>query len=172
MTASMLLDVKSCVESGAVAVICVSLSTTNCAGSLSNVTLVAPVKPVPVMLTLTPPVAGTFEGDASVGVVGAPRSGGVGGGSPKVTFGAPASGLLPAGVVTMTASMLLDVKSCVESGAVAVICVSLSTTNCAGSLSNVTLVAPVQPVPVMVPLTPPPAVTFARDASVGFGGAI
>jgi len=74
MTGRSLPDVKSAVESGAVAVICVSLSTANCAGSLSKATPVAPLKPVPVMVTAVPPARGTFAGDTAVGLGARPQA--------------------------------------------------------------------------------------------------
>jgi len=57
--------------------------------------------------------------------------------------------LVPAGVVTVT-----DAEP-VPAGAVAVICVLLATVNAAGADPNLTPVAPVNPVPVMVTVFPP-----------------
>jgi hypothetical protein len=48
---------------GVVAVIWVSLITVNATGVLSKVTNVAPVKPVPVMVTAVPPATGPEGGD-------------------------------------------------------------------------------------------------------------
>ena len=47
---------------GLVAVICVSLSTVNCAPAEPNETPLAPVKPVPVIVTVVPPAAGPLFG--------------------------------------------------------------------------------------------------------------
>src|SRR5262249_25601928 len=132
MTGRSLPDVNAAVESGVVAVICVSLSTTNCAGSASSGAPGAAVEPVPGMGNWVAPARGRFVGATAVGCGGAAAgvSGGATARSPKVTNGAlPSPGLLPAGVVTMTGRSLPDVNAAVESGVVAVICVSLSTTN-------------------------------------------
>ena len=50
------------VQPGAVAVICVLLMTVNAAATDPNITLVAPVNPVPVMVTVFPPAVGPWAG--------------------------------------------------------------------------------------------------------------
>ena len=71
----------------------------------------APVKPVPVIVTATPPSAGHLFGLTPVTVGGGPRSacGGWSGRSPNCTTGPEFFGLVPAGVVTFTSSWLLEV---------------------------------------------------------------
>ena len=64
---------------------------------------------------------------------------------------------MPASLVTTTARSLPETWVAVASGVVAVICVSLSTTNRARSPPNVIAVAPVKPLPRIVTRSPPAA---------------
>ena len=128
---------------GVVAVIVVELTTTvtPVTGRPPNVTAVAPVKLVPVMVTKVPPAIGPEFG-LTLETVG------------TVTYvNAAVPVPVPPGVVTATST-----APAVPAGAVTVIVVALSTvTFVAAVLPNVTAVAPVKFEPVIVTLVPPEA---------------
>jgi hypothetical protein len=107
-----------------------------------NTTFVAAVNPVPVTVTVVPPVVGPDVGAMAVTT---------GTGAVSVNTSAATVELVPAGVVT---EMLRAPAAC--AGAIAVICVPETTVNfVAATDPKRTLVAPVRPVPVMVTLVPP-----------------
>src|SRR5262249_28846953 len=119
---------------GTVAVICVSeLAEYDVALTPLNATAVAPVNPVPVIVTEVPtgPLVGANEL-----IIGA------GGGVTVKTDGAVDA--VPPGVVTAIGPLEAD------DGTVAVSCVSELNVNAAVAPLNVTDVAPVKPVPVIV----------------------
>jgi hypothetical protein len=133
---------------GTVAVSDVSETTVNCALVPPNVTLVVPVKPVPVIVTFVP--TGPFVGLNEVIV---------GGGS--VTVKEVALVAVPPGAVTA----IVPVPA--PEGTVAVSEVSETTVNCALVPSNVTLVVPVNPVPVIVTFVPTGPLVGLKDAIIG-----
>jgi hypothetical protein len=119
---------------GTVAVICTSLSTRKLAPVPLKSTTVAPVKPLPVMVTEVPtrPLAGLkplIEGD-------------------RVTVKLPVLVPVPLGLVTSIGPLVAP------AGTVAVICTSLSTVKLAVVPLKSTAVAPVKPLPVMVTEVP------------------
>ncbi len=129
---------------GTVAVICVSESTENAAAIPPNVTLVAPVKWVPVITTDVPVLTVVGVNDVIAGLATTGRVNGV----EQVA--------LPTGVVTE----ILPLAGA-SAGTVAVIWVSESTWNVAAAVPNLTLVVPVNPLPVIttdVPALPEPGV--------------
>ena len=135
------LTVTAPVPAGETAVIDVAELTVKLAAAVPpNVTAVAPVNPVPVIVTLVPPVAGPEVGERPV-MVGA-------GTKVKVPDEMP----VPSSVVTLT------VTAPVPAGETAVIDVAELTVKLAAAVApNVTAVAPVNPVPVIVTLVPPVA---------------
>jgi hypothetical protein len=126
---------------GAVAVIDVSELTVKAAAVEPKSTLVAPVKSIPVIVTVVPPVANPERGVIPVTV-------GVGITKWNVVCAVPV--LVPSGVVTVTSS-----APAASAGEVAVIDVSEFTTNVAEVEPKSTAVAPVKPVPVIVTDVPP-----------------
>ena len=132
---------------GVVAVIWVALTTVNdVAGVVPKLTAVAPVRLVPVIVTLEPPAAGPDDGLTAVTV-------GAGVGATYVNSSAELVALVPPGVVTVT-STVPD-----PAGLVAVIWVALLTVNdVAGVVPKLTAVAPVRLVPVIVTVFPPAVV--------------
>jgi hypothetical protein len=126
-------------SSGAVAVIEVSEVTTNDAEVAPKSTIVEPVKPVPVMTTDVPPVAGPESGRRRFTV------GGV-----KVNWSSVVMALVPSGVVTVTSTVPTG-----SAGVVALIEVSEITTNGADVPPKSTAVAPVKPLPLMITAVPP-----------------
>ena len=120
---------------GTVAVIWVSEVTVNVAVVPLNFTAVAPVKPLPVMVTEVPdgPEVGVNEETA---------------GAVPVTVNEAVLVPVPAGVVTATGPVVAP------AGTVAVIWVSEVTVNVAVVPLNFTAVAPVKPLPVMVTEVP------------------
>ena len=141
------------VPAGATAVICVGLSTLKSLAAVPpNSTSVAPVKSVPVIVTLVPPASARMWGQAGDG-----RGGDVG-----VRSALPVP-LVPLGVATVTSTAPLP------AGAIAVIWVGPSTVkSVAGVPPNSTSVAPEKLVPVMVTLVPPPTgPTGAEPVTVG-----
>jgi hypothetical protein len=140
---------------GVVAVMDVALTTeTLVAATPPNVTPVAPVNPVPVIVTAVPPAVVPLVGVREV-TVGA-----------GVTYvNSVLAALLPAGVVTTTLAVPAD-----PAGVVAVMDVELITdTFVAATPPNVTPVAPVKPVPVIVTAVPPAVVPLlgVREVTVG-----
>ena len=119
-----------------------------------NFTAVAPVKPVPVMTTLVPPIAGPDVGARPV-TAGAGRK-----------LNVPTEVPVPPTVVTLT------VTEPVPAAVTAVIWVAELTVKLAAAvLPNCTAVAPVKLVPVMTTLVPPVAGpdVGARPVTVGAG---
>src|SRR5450830_673706 len=131
------------VPAGAVAVICVALTTVMPVAAVApKVTAVVPVKFVPLMVTLVPPVAGPEVGEILVTV----------GAATYVNWSAALVALVPPGVVILTSTVP------VPAGAVAVICVALTTVKPVAAVApKVTAVAPTRFAPLMVTLMPPAA---------------
>ena len=125
---------------GAVAVILVSLPTTRLVtASPPNVTAVAPVRFVPVMVTLVPAAGGPLSGLRLVTV-----------GTPAYLYSVFAA-VVPPGVVTRTLAV-----PALPAGVVAVIVVALVTVKLVAAVPPiVTPVAVVRLTPVMVTLVPP-----------------
>jgi len=115
-----------------------------------NATAVAPVKPVPVMVTVAPgaPLAGV----KLVIVGGAP-----------VTLKLPLLVAVPLGVVTVTGPLVA------LAGTVALIWVSEATPNVAAVPLNATAVAPVKPVPLIVTAVPGGPLDGVNPVIVGGG---
>jgi hypothetical protein len=133
------------VPAGAVAVMLVALLTVNAAGFAPKSTAVAPVKVVPVTVTLVVPVLCPEVGLTPV-TVGA-------GAGVYVNWSAVLVALVPPGVVTVTSTGPVPLPV----GAVAVMLVALLTVKAAVVVPKSTLLAPVKLVPVTV--TDVPAVT-------------
>jgi hypothetical protein len=115
-----------------------------------NRTAVAPVRFVPVILTVEQPEAGPDDGETLVTVGGA--GGGSGGTGPLVyvNWSAGVTALVPDGPVTVTSTVPLP------AGDTAVICESLLTVKlAAGVPPKLTVVASVNPDPLMVTVVPP-----------------
>ena len=113
-----------------------------------NVTAVAPVNHVPVIVTRVPPDVVPFAGEMKLTV---------GSGMAYVNWLAAEFALVPPGVVTLTSTIPAALA-----GEVAVILVALTMIkDVAPVVPNVTFVAPINPVPVTVttvpPVTGPPA---------------
>jgi hypothetical protein len=107
-----------------------------------NATLIAPVNPLPVITTVVPPAVGPIVGEIPVIT---------GGTAWYVHTSALTSTLVPPGVVTM----MLCARAA-WAGEQAVIVVSDTTlTLVAATAPNVTLVAPVNALPVIVTVVPP-----------------
>ncbi|MDP9359858.1 MAG: hypothetical protein M3P29_00245, partial [Acidobacteriota bacterium] len=136
---------------GTVATICVSLDTVYVEALMPlNFTAVAPVKPEPVTVTDVP--AAPLEGVKEVIEGGA------------VTLKLPALLPVPDAVVTLTGPMPAP------AGAIAVICVSLSTVNdVALTPLNFTAVAPVKALPPIVTLVPAGPLAGLMDDTSGGG---
>src|ERR1700737_4266403 len=122
-----------------VAVICVAPSTVKLDAALApNLTAVAFVKFVPMIVTDVPPEAGPDGGRTA-------ETAGGGEGARYVNWSAALVALVPLGVVTVTSTVPEP------AGAVAVICVLLSTLKLdADARPNATAVAPVRLEPVIV----------------------
>jgi hypothetical protein len=126
-------------------------------------TLVAPLRLVPLMVTLVPPAVGPDVGEMEV-TVGA----GTGGGATEVNWSALSVGLEPFGVVIVTSKV-----PAASAGATALIRVDEDTLKLdAGAVPKSTLVAPLKPVPLMVTLVPPVLGPLAgeMEVTVGAGG--
>ena len=136
------------VPAGAITVMLVSLFTLKLVAAVEpNMTLVAPVKPLPVMVTLVPPVTGPFVGLMLL-MLGAVV---------YVNSSFAFTVEVPLAVVTVISTVP------VPAGAITVMLVSLFTLKLVAAVEpNLTLVVPVKPVPVMVTLVPP-----ARGPLVG-----
>jgi hypothetical protein len=118
------------------------LTVTPVAAFVPNLTAVAPVKLVPVIVTVVPPAGGPLVGLIPV-TVGATAA-------VYVNWSAAEVAEVPAGVVTVTST------TPVPAGLVAVIDVSLwIVTPVAAVVPNFTAVAPVKLVPVIVTVVPP-----------------
>ena len=146
------LHVPELAPAGTVAVICVAELTVNDAVVPASFTDVAPVRFVPVSVTLVP--TGPLDGLKPVSV-------GAGGGA--VTVKLEALVAVPPGVVT------LHVPELAPAGTVAVICVAELTVNDAVVPASFTDVAPVKLVPVSVTLDPTRPLDGLNPVSVGAG---
>jgi hypothetical protein len=144
---------------GAVAVIDVSEMTVNVvAGLFPKLTAVAPVKLVPVIVTIVPPAVDPLVGDRLVTV----------GAATYVNSSAGEIAETPPGAVTVTSTVPTD-----PAGAVAVIDVSETTLNVvAGLFPKLTAVAPVKLVPVIVTIVPPAVGPLVGEMLVTLGAAI
>ena len=131
------------VPAGAVAEMEVGLMTVKLvADVVPNLTAVAPLKFVPVMVTVVPPATGPLDGETPVSA----------GSAINVNWSAADVTLVPSGVVTVTSTVP------VPAGEVAVMVDGLTTVNAvAATTPNLTLLAPVKFVPVMVTVVPPAA---------------
>ncbi len=142
-----------CAWAGVATVMVVSFVTLNpTPGVPSKVTPVAPVKPVPVMVTGVPPVTGPLGGVIDE----------MAGSATKVKVPGPES---PLGLCTTT-----SVAPGACAGVVAVIVVSFTTVNAVPAVPpKVTPVPPVKPVPVMVTAVPPVSgpLVGVREVTVG-----
>ena len=128
---------------GAVAVIDVAVTTVKAVAAVApNLTVVAPVNPVPVRVTTVPPVMGPLAGLMLV-MVGA----GV-----YVNWSAA-----PVGLVKLLAPVTVtSTVPAAPAGAVAVIDVEVTTVNDVAAVApNLTAVTPVKSAPVIVTLVPP-----------------
>ena len=147
------------VPAGLVAVIEVSLTTvTFVAAVVPKSTAVAPVNPVPVIVTVVPPASGPDVGlkPVTLGAVTAVY----------VNWSAGDVAEVPPGVTTVTSTVP------VPAGLSAVIEVSLTTvTLVAGVAPKSTAVAPVKPVPVIVTGVPPASVPLVGLKAVTVGAA-
>jgi len=147
------------VPAGEIAAIDVALSTTTERASAppkrtSAPTLKAVMKLVPVIVTLVPPPAGPLFGeiDVTVGLV------------KYVNWSAALVALVPPAVVTVTSTVP------VPAGTMALIELALLTTaDCASALPNLTAVAPMKLVPVIVTAVPADAGFGEIDVTVGAG---
>jgi len=142
---------------GETAVILVSDTTVKLvAATVPKTTLVAPVKPVPVMVTVVPPDAGPEAGATPVTV---------GSGALQVKWSAAVSALVPTAVER---TMLRMPAAC--AGETAVTLVSDTTVKLvAATVPKTTLVVPVKPAPVMVTVVPPDAGPEAGATPVTVG---
>jgi hypothetical protein len=140
---------------GTVAAILVALTTLNVAATPLKVTLVAPVKFVPVIVTVVP--TGPKVGVNEV-IVGAPAA--------VVTLKPCELQSLPPGVVTQIFPVVAPV------GTVAVIFVAESTVKFAETPWNVTLVAPVKFVPVIVTDVPTGPEVGEKEVTIGLAEAV
>jgi hypothetical protein len=123
-------------------------------GVVPNMTAVAPVNPVPVMVTVVPPIAGPLVGEILVTV----------GTGTYVNVSSVTIALVPLGVVTRTST------EPVPAGAVAVRLVAeLYVTLAAAIVPNEIVDALVNPVPVIVTVVPPAAGPFAGEMLVTVG---
>jgi hypothetical protein len=142
------------VPAGAVAVIELSeLNTNDVAAVDPNLTDVAPVKPLPRMLTTVPPVLGPEVGEIPETVVA------------YVKLSAAVVAEVPARVVTVMSTLPAE-----AAGDTAVIDDALTTVyEVAAVIPNFTPLAPVNPVPVIVTVVPPagPPLVGAIPVTVG-----
>jgi hypothetical protein len=121
-----------------------------------NVTAVAPVKPVPVIVTIAPPACAPVAGLTFVTV---------GPGVAKENRSAALAVLVPPGVVTATSTVPVA-----PAGDVVVIDVADTTVNgTAEAVPNLTAVAPVKFVPVIVTAVPPAVEPPVGDTAVTVG---
>ena len=132
---------------GTVAVICVALATEKNAGAPAKVTALAPVKPLPVRVTLVPTAPEAGVKLASLG--------------PPVTVKLAALVAVPATLLTVTGPLAAP------QGTMAVIFVALHTVKDAGVPAKQTALAPAKPLPVRVTLVPTAPEAGVKPASVG-----
>jgi hypothetical protein len=127
-------------------------------GVVPNLTAVAPVNPVPVTVSRVPPAVGPLVGEIAV-IVGA---------APYVNLSAATIALVPPGVVTLTST-----TPAIWAGEVMVILVLEFTVRLVPAVvPNLTAVAPVNPVPVIVTTVPPAVGPLAGEMAVTVGRAI
>lgn len=144
-------------RAGAVAVIVVEFTTENVADVVPNLTDVAPVKFVPVMVIVSPPSDVSVSGERPVTVGG--------GGATNVYLALRPVAEVPSPVVTVTST---SPAAC--AGATAVIDVDeLTRYDVAFVAPNLTDVAPVNLVPVMVTEVVPAVGPLVGDTSVTVG---
>jgi hypothetical protein len=139
---------------GTCEVICVSELTMYAAAVPLNATLVAPLKPVPLIVTSVP-------AEPDVGVK--PLTTGCGGGEPltvKLVEDVP----VPCGVVTLIGPLVAP------DGTLAEMLVSELSANAAAVPLNVTLVAPVKYEPVIVTASPTFPLVGEKSLTIGAGG--
>ena len=106
-----------------------------------KLTAVAPVKPVPVITTVVPPLVGPAVGAIEV----------ITGAATKVNWSAELVLLVPPAVVTRTSTV-----PALPTGETAVICVALFTVKDVAAVApKLTAVAPLKPVPVITTVFPP-----------------
>jgi len=117
-----------------------------------NVTWVAPVRPVPTIVTAVPSVPLVGEKEVITG--------------PPVTVKLVALVAVPLGFVTVIGPVVADV------GTVVVICVELFTVNVADVPLNATAVEPVKFVPVMTTLVPTEPLVGVKEVIVGEPAAV
>ncbi len=140
------------VPAGLVAVIWVGLTTVKLAAAAEpKLTAVAPVKPLPAIVTLVPPAAGPPFG------VSAETAGG-GGGTTYVYWSAELVGLTPTGVVTTTSTVPLPAGARARRRVPAALTLMIEAT----CPPNVTCVAPSRLLPKIATPFPP-----AVDPDVG-----
>ena len=142
------------VPGGDVAVIEVSeLTVTAVAAAEPNLTEVAPVNPLPLTLTTVPPKAGPEFGETLETMVA------------YVNLSAALVVDVPAIVVTVMSTVPTD-----PAGDVAVICdAPLTLYDVAALVPNMTLLAPIKPVPVIVTGVPPEVLPVDGDIAVTVG---
>src|SRR5487761_2529426 len=126
---------------GLMAVMWLSLITVGVVPMPPKLTEVAPVKPLPNIVTSVPPEVGPVAGLTAVTV----------GPEPYVNWSAEVAVLVPADVVTVTST-----TPATWAGLMTEIELSLFTTGVAGLPPKLTEVAPVNPLPVMFTVVPPP----------------
>jgi hypothetical protein len=141
---------------GTVALIDVSVVTENVAVAPLNVTLLAPVRCVPVIDTVVP--AGPLVG-VNDEIVGAAGGGGVvtSKDAPLVAVPPPVVTAIAPDVAPLGTAALIDVSEAAENVV-------------AGVPLNVTLLAPVKPVPVIDTVVPTGPLVGVNDEIVGVGG--
>jgi hypothetical protein len=123
-------------------------------GVVPNLTAVASVNPVPVIVTAVPPATGPLAGEMLVTV----------GTGIYVNVSSATIALVPPGVVTRISTV-----PAVPAGEVAVRLVSELYVTLAAMVPNVTVDVLVNPVPVMVTAVPPVAGPFAGEMLVTVG---
>jgi hypothetical protein len=122
-------------------------------GVTPNLTAVAPVNPVPVIVTAVPPATGPLAGEIRVTV----------GAGIYVNVSPATIALVPLGVVTLTSTVP------VPAGDVAVRLVAELYVTLAATVPNATVDVLVNPVPVIVTAVPPAAGPLAGEMLVTIG---
>jgi hypothetical protein len=143
---------------GEVAVTLVSLATVNdVAAVLPKLTAVAPVNPLPVIVTAVPPAIGPPAGETPVTT----------GAAMYVKWSAELVAEVPPGVVTVTSTVPAS-----PAGEVALMLVGLTTvTSVAALVPKLTVTGAMNPVPVIVTAVPPAAGPDAGATTVTVGAA-
>jgi hypothetical protein len=140
-----------------VAVICVPVLVVIAAVVAPNFTAEAPVRFVPVMVTVVPPVVEPADGDTPVTV----------GGVTKVNLSAAPVALVPPGVVTVISTIPAE-----PAGELAMISVAELTAKTTLVLPNLTALAPVKLVPVIVTVVPPTVGPLFGETRLTVGGGV